>query len=78
MPKDDASSLTLRELLKLTGNCVPYPTETFGSANLFRNHRKRELQAEDMTGPAVFFASDDAAMVSGQLLCVDGGMTMPA
>ena len=39
---------------------------------------KREIQAEDMTGPAVFFASDDASMVSGQLLCVDGGMTMPA
>ena len=39
---------------------------------------KREIQAEDMTGAAVFFASDDAAMVSGQVLCVDGGMTMPA
>lgn len=39
---------------------------------------KREIQAEDMTGPAVFFASDDSEMVSGQLLCVDGGMTMPA
>jgi NAD(P)-dependent dehydrogenase (short-subunit alcohol dehydrogenase family) len=39
---------------------------------------KREIQAEDMTGPAVFFASEDASMVSGQLLCVDGGMTMPA
>jgi 3-oxoacyl-[acyl-carrier protein] reductase len=39
---------------------------------------KREIQAEDMTGPAVFFASEDSAMVSGQVLCVDGGMTMPA
>lgn len=39
---------------------------------------KREIQAEDMTGPAVFFASDDAAMVTGQVLCVDGGMVMPA
>lgn len=39
---------------------------------------KREIQPEDMCGAAVFFASDDAAMVSGQVLCVDGGMTMPA
>ncbi|MCB0996309.1 MAG: SDR family oxidoreductase [Acidimicrobiales bacterium] len=39
---------------------------------------KREIQPEDMTGPAVFFASDDAAMVTGQVLCVDGGMVMPA
>lgn len=39
---------------------------------------KRQIQAEDMTGPAVFFASDDAAMVTGQVLCVDGGMVMPA
>ena len=39
---------------------------------------KREIQPEDMCGPAVFFASDDSAMVSGQVLCVDGGMTMPA
>lgn len=39
---------------------------------------KREIQPEDMCGAAVFFASDDAAMVSGQVLCIDGGMTMPA
>lgn len=39
---------------------------------------KREIQPEDMCGAAVFFASDDSAMVSGQVLCVDGGMTMPA
>jgi len=39
---------------------------------------KREIQPEDMCGAAVFFASDDSAMVSGQVLCIDGGMTMPA
>jgi NAD(P)-dependent dehydrogenase (short-subunit alcohol dehydrogenase family) len=26
----------------------------------------------------VFFASDDAALVTGQVLCVDGGSIMPA
>jgi len=38
---------------------------------------KKELQPEDITGAALFFASDDAAMVTGQVLCVDGGMAMP-
>lgn len=39
---------------------------------------KQELQPEDITGAAVFFASDDARMVTGQVLCVDGGLAMPA
>jgi len=39
---------------------------------------KRLLQPEDLTGTAVFFASDDAALVTGQVLCVDAGMRMPA
>lgn len=39
---------------------------------------KRALEPEDLTGTAVFFASDDAALVSGQVLCVDGGGAMPA
>ena len=39
---------------------------------------KGEIQPEDMAGAAVFFASDDARMVNGQVLCIDGGMTMPA
>lgn len=38
---------------------------------------KRALEPEDLTGAAVFFASDDAAMVTGQVLCVDGGLCMP-
>ena len=38
---------------------------------------KQELQPEDITGAAVFFASDDARMITGQVLCVDGGMAMP-
>ena len=39
---------------------------------------KRKLEAEDLAGTAVFFASDDAELVTGQVLCVDGGAVMPA
>ena len=39
---------------------------------------KRKLDPWDLTGTAVFFASDDAELVTGQLLCVDGGAVMPA
>jgi 3-oxoacyl-[acyl-carrier protein] reductase len=39
---------------------------------------KRKLDAWDLTGTAVFFASDDAELVTGQVLCVDGGSVMPA
>jgi 3-oxoacyl-[acyl-carrier protein] reductase len=36
------------------------------------------LEPEDVAGTAVFFASDDARMITGQVLCVDAGMSMPA
>lgn len=38
---------------------------------------KQPLEPEDLTGTAVFFASDDARLVTGQVLCVDGGTCMP-
>src|SRR6478609_1347175 len=38
---------------------------------------KRPLEAEHLTGTAVFFCSDDAELVTGQTLCVDGGSCMP-
>jgi 3-oxoacyl-[acyl-carrier protein] reductase len=38
---------------------------------------KRTLSPEDLTGTAVFFASDDSALVTGQVLCVDAGAVMP-
>lgn len=37
----------------------------------------QELTPEDLTGAAVFFASDDARLITGQVLCVDAGMHMP-
>ncbi len=37
---------------------------------------KRPLQPEDLPGTAVWLASDDAAMVTGQVICCDGGMWM--
>jgi 3-oxoacyl-[acyl-carrier protein] reductase len=39
---------------------------------------KRKLEPEDLAGNALFFASEDAALVTGQVLCVDGGSVMPA
>lgn len=39
---------------------------------------RRTIEPRDLTGAVVFFASDDAALVTGQVLCVDGGTVMPA
>jgi NAD(P)-dependent dehydrogenase (short-subunit alcohol dehydrogenase family) len=39
---------------------------------------KRNSEADDMCGPVLFLASDDSAMVNGQIICVDGGNVMPA
>jgi 3-oxoacyl-[acyl-carrier protein] reductase len=36
----------------------------------------RPLQPDDLTGTAVWLASDDARMVTGQVIPVDGGMVM--
>jgi 3-oxoacyl-[acyl-carrier protein] reductase len=38
---------------------------------------KRTLAPEDLTGTAVYFASEDSALVTGQVLCVDAGAVMP-
>jgi 3-oxoacyl-[acyl-carrier protein] reductase len=37
---------------------------------------RRPLQPEDLTGTAVFLASDDSDLMTGQVLVVDGGMVM--
>jgi len=39
---------------------------------------KSTLEPEDLTGAAVFFASDEARFVTGQTLVIDGGLAMPA
>ena len=36
----------------------------------------RALQPDDLTGTAVWLASDDSAMVTGQVIPVDGGLVM--
>ncbi len=36
------------------------------------------VHAEDLTGAAVFFATDEARFVTGQVLVIDGGKYMPA
>jgi len=37
---------------------------------------KRQLDPTDLTGTAVFLASDDSALVTGQVIVVDGGLVM--
>ena len=37
---------------------------------------KKALQPEDLTGTAVFLASSDSDMMTGQVLVVDAGMIM--
>jgi NAD(P)-dependent dehydrogenase (short-subunit alcohol dehydrogenase family) len=53
------------------------PEEMMGMIT-FMTALRTTLEPEDLTGAAVFFASDDAKMVTGQVLCVDAGMAMPA
>jgi NAD(P)-dependent dehydrogenase (short-subunit alcohol dehydrogenase family) len=36
----------------------------------------RALEPDDLTGTAVWLASDDSKMVTGQIIPVDGGMIM--
>ena len=37
---------------------------------------KRQLDPTDLTGTAVYLASDDSALMTGQVLVVDGGLVM--
>jgi 3-oxoacyl-[acyl-carrier protein] reductase len=53
------------------------PEEMMGMVTMMSAMR-RTLEPEDLTGAAVFFASDDANFITGQVLCVDGGACMPA
>lgn len=66
-----APGLTLTEA---TARQVPEPIQPlFAQMSASRVN----VEAEDMVGAAVFFASDDARRVNGQILCIDGGNVMP-
>ena len=54
------------------------PPEFIDMIPEFMSAMKKKLEPEDLAGTAVFFASDDAKLVTGQVLCVDGGAFMPA
>ena len=51
--------------------------EEFMGVIAFMTAMRTTLQPEDIAGTAVFFASDDAKLVTGQVLCVDAGQCMP-
>jgi 3-oxoacyl-[acyl-carrier protein] reductase len=52
------------------------PADIIGMIVQFQMAIHRPLQPDDVTGTAVWLASDDAAMVTGQVIPVDGGMIM--
>jgi len=51
------------------------PEEMLGMLVMF-TALKKALQPEDLTGTAVFLASEDSDMMTGQVLVVDAGMIM--
>ena len=51
------------------------PEEMMSMLPMF-NALKCALQPQDLTGTAVFLASEDSDMMTGQVLVVDGGMVM--
>jgi len=65
-----APGLTMSEA---TRRVVPeFVSETLTKAAALR----RPLDPEDLTGTAVYLASDDSALMTGQVLVVDGGLVM--
>jgi 3-oxoacyl-[acyl-carrier protein] reductase len=52
------------------------PEEMIGMIVNFMMAIHRPLQPDDLAGTAVWLASDDSAMVTGQCIPVDGGMIM--
>jgi 3-oxoacyl-[acyl-carrier protein] reductase len=65
-----APGVTMTEATK---KIVP---EELASALVMFSALRRALQPEDLTGTAVFLASDDSNLMTGQVLVVDGGMIM--
>ena len=50
----------------------------FAEANIAQQCIKRAGQPSDLIGPLMFLASEASGYMSGQVLVVDGGKTMPA
>jgi len=51
-------------------------SEEVGSALIARVPMQRWATVEEMTGPAVFLASDASSFMTGQALVIDGGLTV--
>lgn len=67
-----APGVTMTEATK---KVVP---EEFRAGMTMMTAMKQTLEPEDLAGAAVFFASDDARLCTGQTLVIDGGLAMPA
>jgi NAD(P)-dependent dehydrogenase (short-subunit alcohol dehydrogenase family) len=67
-----APGVTMTEATK---KIVP---EMFRDGMTMMTAMKQTLEPEDLAGAAVFFASDDARLCTGQTLVIDGGLAMPA
>jgi len=65
-----APGVTMTEATK---RIVP---EEMASALVMFSALRKALEPEDLTGTAVFLASDDSNLMTGQVLVVDGGMIM--
>jgi 3-oxoacyl-[acyl-carrier protein] reductase len=48
----------------------------FAQSTLDRVPLGRWAEPEEIAGSFAFLASDDAAYITGQVLCVDGGLVM--
>jgi NAD(P)-dependent dehydrogenase (short-subunit alcohol dehydrogenase family) len=67
---------TQQRFLGADGTLNPDPPEKIRAAAIATQAIKRQQQPHDLIGVVRFLASESAAMISGQVLIVDGGMVM--